>query len=86
MNRTDSSRGKRYFLKTQPILMHMGQSPLVGSRGEALTFTGTSDCPARGPLTTRPRFLAHSLAVRSSYCCTNALDLGPRPDDVSRLP
>jgi hypothetical protein len=27
MNRTDSSRGKRYFLKTQPILMHMGQSP-----------------------------------------------------------
>jgi hypothetical protein len=28
MNRTDSSRGKRYFLKTQPILMHMGLCPL----------------------------------------------------------
>jgi hypothetical protein len=34
MNRTDSSRGKRYFLKTQPILMHMGRCPLDPREGQ----------------------------------------------------
>ena len=44
MNRTDSSRGKRYFLKTQPILMHMGQSPWR-VWAEPGASTSPTDCP-----------------------------------------